>query len=90
MRVIDGRPEISYPTRVPLKVLGRRGELQPEMAAALILEHLGPQPEGDLQHQTACKGPYLSLTFWVTLQNADQERPLREAFQKLPGYVMQL
>ncbi len=90
MRVIEGRADLSYPTRVPLKVLGRLGELRPDMAAALILEHLGPQPEGDLQHQATCKGAFVSLTFWVTLQSAEQERPLREAFQKLPGYVMQL
>ena len=90
MRVIEGRAETSYPTRVPLKILGRLGELRPEMAAALILEHLGPQPEGELQHQANCKGAFISLTFWVTLRDAQQEPSLREAFQKLPGYVMQL
>ena len=90
MEVIEGRAEISYPTRVPLKVIGRLGELQADMVAALILEHLGPQADGDPQHHANCKGAYLSLTFWVTLEHDQQERPLREAFQKLPGYVMQL
>ena len=90
MEVIEGRAEVTYPTRVPLKVIGRMGELQPDMVAALILEHLGPQAEGDQQHHANCKGAYLSLTFWVVLQNGEQEKPLREAFQKLPGYVMQL
>ena len=90
MEVIEGRAEVTYPTRVPLKVIGRLGELQADMVAALILEHLGPQAESDQRHQANCKGAYLSLTFWVVLQNDQQERPLREAFQKLPGYVMQL
>jgi putative lipoic acid-binding regulatory protein len=90
MEVIEGRAEVSYPTRVPLKVIGRMGELQADMVAALILEHLGPQPDGGHQHHANCKGAFLSLTFWVTLENDRQERPLREAFQKLPGYVMQL
>ena len=90
MEVIEGRAEVSFPTRVPLKVIGRMGELQADMVAALILEHLGPQMDGDQQHHANCKGAYLSLTFWVTLENDHQEKPLREAFQKLPGYVMQL
>ncbi len=90
MEVIEGRAEVTYPTRVPLKVIGRMGELQAEMVAALILEHLGPQAEDDRAHHTNCKGAYLSLTFWVVLENDQQEKPLREAFQKLPGYVMQL
>ena len=88
--MIEGRAEVAFPTRVPLKIIGRLGELQPDMVAALILEHLGPQAEGDQRHHANCKGDYLSLTFWVVLQNAEQELPLREAFQKLPGYVMQL
>ena len=76
--------------RIPLKVIGRMEELRADMVMAVILEHLGPQPEGDQRHQTACKGAYLSLTFWVTLPHPDRERPLREALQKLPGVVMQL
>jgi putative lipoic acid-binding regulatory protein len=76
--------------RIPLKVIGRMEELRPDMVMALILEHLGPQPQADQGHQTACKGAYLSLTFWVTLPEVAAERPLREAIQKLPGVVMQL
>ncbi len=84
------RPIVDYPTRVPLKILGREGELVPKDVAALILEYLGPQPEPDLDHTTNRKGRYLSYTFWVTLPDAEAEGPLRAAIQKLPGYVMQL
>lgn len=76
--------------RIPLKVIGRMEELRADMVMGLIVEQLGPQPEGDQRHQTACKGAYLSLTFWVTLPSPEAERPLREAIQKLPGVVMQL
>ncbi len=84
------RPEVTYPNRVPMKIIGRQEELRPEMVMQTILAHLGPQPEGDEQHQANCKGAYISYTFWVTLPDAQAETPLREAIQKLPGVVMQL
>lgn len=82
--------EFEYPQRVPIKVIGRIEELKVEMVAELIKVHLGPQVNGDEQHQVTCKGAYISYTFWVTLQSAEAERPLREAIAKLPGHVMQL
>lgn len=84
------RPEVSYPTRVPLKVIGRAAELRAEMVAAVILEHLGPQAEGDREASSNCKGAYISYTFWVTLPHAGAEAPLREAIHRLPGVVYQL
>ena len=84
------RPEITYPARVPMKIIGRLEELRPDMVMELILAHLGPQPEGDEQHQANCKGAFISYTFWVTLPDDQAEKPLREAIQKLPGVVMQL
>ena len=80
----------TYPQRVPLKVIGRMEELRAEMVFGLIVEYLGPQPEGDHAHRPHCKGAFISYTFWITLQAEQQERPLREAIAKLPGYVMQL
>jgi putative lipoic acid-binding regulatory protein len=90
MRVIEGKPEMNYPARVPLKVIGQMELLRAEMVVALILEHLGPQDDGDLEAQANCKGAYISYTFWVTLPHEQAELPLREAIQKLPGVVMQL
>lgn len=84
------RPEIVFPTRVPMKIIGRQEELRPDMVMELILAHLGPQPEGDEQHQSNCKGAFISYTFWITLPDANAETPLREAIQRLPGVVMQL
>jgi len=84
------RPEISYPFRVPMKVIGRQEELQPDLVLALILAHLGPQAPGDERHQSNAKGAFISYTFWITLPNDQAETPLREAIQRLPGVVMQL
>jgi putative lipoic acid-binding regulatory protein len=84
------RPEITYPVRVPMKIIGRQEELRPDMVMELILAHLGPQAEGDEQHTANCKGSFISYTFWVTLPHDKAETPLREAIQKLPGVVMQL
>ena len=84
------RPDITYPFRVPMKIIGRQEELRPEMVMELIVAHLGPQPEGDERHQANCKGAFISYTFWVTLPHDQAETPLREAIQKLPGVVMQL
>ncbi len=84
------RPDITYPFRVPMKIIGRQDELRPDMVMELIVAHLGPQPEGDEQHQANCKGAFISYTFWVTLPHDQAETPLREAIQKLPGVVMQL
>ena len=84
------RLEITYPTRVSMKIIGRQEELRPDMILELILAHLGPQPEGDERHQFNCKGAFISYTFWITLPHDQAETPLREAIQKLPGVVMQL
>ena len=48
------RPEITYPARVPMKIIGRLEELRPDMVMELILAHLGPQAEGDERHQSNC------------------------------------
>ena len=90
MKVIEGKPHMEYPARVPLKVIGHAKQLRAEIIIDVIVAHLGPQPEGDLQASANCKGAYLSLTFWVTLPHEHAERPLREAIHKLPGVVMQL
>ena len=79
-----------FPQRIPLKVIGREAELQPERIRALIQAHLGAQPAGDLEPTLNRRGAYTALTFWVTLADAGAERPLREAIQALPGVVMQL
>lgn len=79
-----------YPCRVPLKIIGRVGKLVPEEIARLILQRLGPQPQADQVFSSRPHGPYISYTFWVTLPNEHAERPLREAIQQLPGYVMQI
>jgi len=84
------RPEQDFPQRVPIKVIGRGAEMNPARMAAVIQEHLGPQPEADRQHSSNKKGPYTSYTFWVTLPDANAEVPLRAALQDLPGVVMQL
>lgn len=84
------RPHVNYPTRVPLKVIGDRNSLHPEAISALILHHLGPQPEADHSPTSNEKGAYISYTFWIILPNETAELPLREAIQQLPGYRMQL
>lgn len=89
------RPLETYPVRVPLKIIGRAGELRPEGVAALIFQHLTPHPlpaawREELQFAERPKGAWISYTFWVTLPDEHAERPLREAIQGLPGVVMQL
>lgn len=89
---MDSCPDLeqSWPQRVPLKVLGRQGELRPDMVADLILAQLGPQGDDEGASQTNCKGAFVSYTFWITLPDAQAEVRLRESLTKLPGYVMQL
>ena len=84
------RPLQTYPQRVPLKIIGRGAELDAARIAALIREHLGPQPDGDGIPGCNQRGAYTSLTFWVTLNDAGAELPLRTAIAALPGVVMQL
>lgn len=84
------RPQQEYPQRIPLKVIGRGAEMDPQAMAALILEHLGPQPEADRAHAANRKGAFTSFTFWVTLPHDRAEAPLRAALQRLPGVVLQL
>ncbi len=83
-------PAQEWPQRVPLKVIGRAGELRAEMIAAAILERLGPQGPDEGSSGANCKGAFISYTFWVTLPGPDAEAPLREALARLPGYLMQL
>jgi putative lipoic acid-binding regulatory protein len=84
------RPAVEYPQRVPLKVIGKRDLLDPAAVAALILAHLGPQPEADRAHAERPHGAYVSFTFWVTLADDAVELPLRQAIQALPGVMLQL
>jgi putative lipoic acid-binding regulatory protein len=86
----DLSPAPAFPQRVPIKVIGRGAELDPQRIAALIQAYLGAQPAADLGHQANQKGPFTSLTFWITLPDEHAERPLRTAIQALPGVVMQL
>ena len=87
---LDPPPAPDFPQRIPLKVIGRGAELDPARIAALIQEHLGPQPEADREPGSNRRGAYTSFTFWVTLPHGEAERPLRTAIQALPGVVLQL
>ena len=84
------RPDQDWPQRIPLKVIGRLGELRHDMIADLIRAQTGPQGEDESASGTNCKGAFVSYTFWVTLPDAAAELSLREQVTKLPGYVMQL
>jgi hypothetical protein len=86
----EARPAPTFPQRVPLKIIGRGAEMDPALIAALILQHLGPQPGADRAHGTNQRGAYTSLTFWVTLPDPGAELALRSAIQALKGVVMQL
>jgi len=84
------RLEVTYPCRVPIKVIGKIGVLDPTRVAEVIESFLGPLPPDDRSPAANQKGTYISYTFWVVLPDEGLERPLREAIQVLPGYVMQL
>jgi hypothetical protein len=89
------RPDITYPTRVPMKIIGRASVMEPESIAALVFQHLGvASPLSGwrevLEFSERPKGAWISYTFWITLPDEHAERPLREAIQQLPGVVMQL
>ena len=86
---------MTYPARVPMKIIGRTGELKPDAVAALIFRNLRSTPlppawEQELQFAEQPKGKWISYTYWVVLPDEHAERPLREAIQRLPGVVMQL
>jgi putative lipoic acid-binding regulatory protein len=83
-------PVSNFPQRVPIKVIGRGAELDPQRIAELIQAHLGAQPAADLGHSVNQRGAFTSLTFWITLPDEHAELPLRTAIQALPGVVMQL
>lgn len=86
---------MTYPTCVPLKIIGNAAEMKPDIIAAVIFQHVSkislPEAWRDvLQFSEREKGPWISYTFWVTLADEHAETPLREAIQKVPGVVMQL
>ena len=89
------RPVETYPARVPLKIIGRAPELDPEGIAALVYRHLHaaslpPDWQEALGFAERANGTWISYTYWVTLPDEHAERPLREAIQRLAGVVMQL
>lgn len=78
----------TFPQRVPIKVIGRDGVLDPAAIAAVISEKLGVQELTDWNSKK--NGSYISYTFWITLPDKYAEEPLRHAIHTLPGVVMQL
>jgi putative lipoic acid-binding regulatory protein len=81
-------PDGGFPMRVPIKVIGHEGALDPSLMAAIILDQLGEQ-DRDGWHVNK-KGAYISYTYWVTLPDEHAEQRLRSALHALPGVVMQL
>jgi len=94
---VPQKPDITYPTRVPLKIIGSAQELRAEAIAAIICAHtrgtdaaLPLEWPEELEYSSHAKGAWISHTFWIILPDEHFEKPLREAIQKLPGVVMQL
>lgn len=94
---VPPKPDVTYPTRVPLKIIGSGQELRAEAIAAIIYVHThgteAPLPlewPEELAYSSHAKGAWISHTFWILLPDEHFEKPLREAIQKLPGVVMQL
>jgi putative lipoic acid-binding regulatory protein len=94
---IPQKPVVTYPVRVPLKIIGSAQELRAEAIAEIIYTHSRGKdmtlplewPE-ELEYSSHAKGAWISHTFWIILPDEHFEKPLREAIQKLPGIVMQL
>ncbi|MCL1894663.1 MAG: DUF493 domain-containing protein [Holophagaceae bacterium] len=77
-----------FPQRVPIKIIGKEGVLDPTAIASVIYDRLGKQDQESWSSKK--NGAYISYTFWIDLPDEHAEEPLRLAIQALPGVVMQL
>ena len=71
---------IDDPLLIPIKVMGHSETLKADMIEGLISKMLGPQAHHSHRYAVACKGQYVSHTFWVSLEDADQENPSERPF----------
>ena len=78
----------SFPVRVPIKVIGREGILDPAAIASIIFDRIGEQDRTGWHSKK--KGTFVSHTFWIQIPDLEMEANIRKAVHELPGVVMQL
>jgi putative lipoic acid-binding regulatory protein len=79
---------LKFPTSYPIKVVGRRGELQRAEVDAVVRTHVPDLTPDQISERASNQQHFLAITYTINAQSKEQIVALANALQALKGVLM--
>jgi putative lipoic acid-binding regulatory protein len=66
------KPLQEFPSRFPIKVMGRRDTELRALTQAIVERHAGAMDDADIKSRTSTDGNFLALTYTIMAQSREQ------------------
>ena len=84
----DGEELLQFPVEYPIKVVGRRNEMQRADIDAIVRLHAPDLTEDQIKERESNQQHFLSITYNINAQSREQVVALANALQAAKGVLM--
>jgi putative lipoic acid-binding regulatory protein len=84
----DGEELLKFPVAYPIKVVGRRHEMQRADIDAIVRQHAPDLTDDQIKERESNQQHFLSITYTITAQSREQVVALANALQAAKGVLM--
>lgn len=81
-------PLLTFPTPYPIKVVGRRGELNREDVDAVVRSHAPDLTPDQVSERESNQQHFVAITYTINAQSKEQIVALANALQAVKGVMM--
>ena len=79
---------LTFPTAYPIKVVGRRGELQRAEIDAVVRAHAPDLRDDQVSERESNQQHFIAITYTINAQSREQVVALANALQAVKGVMM--
>ena len=79
---------LKFPVPYPIKVVGRRDELQRAAVDAVVRTHAPDLTDGQISERASAQQHFISITYTINAQSKEQIVALAQALQAVKGVMM--
>jgi len=84
----QGEELLKFPVAYPIKVVGRRSEMQRADIDAVVRAHVPDLTEEQIRERASKEQHFLSITYTINAQSREQIVALANALQAVKGVLM--
>lgn len=79
---------LTFPTPYPIKVVGRRDELERAVVDAVVRTHAPDLTDDQISERASTQQHFIAITYTINAQSKEQVVALAQALQAVKGVMM--